>query len=151
MGRRTIAIVLAIVLALAAAGLVWWYVGSVKTQVAEQEEMTTVLVAKEDIPARATGEAIVENGLVAPEQVPVQFVAPGALTDESQLNGQVIQASLSRGQQLVSGRLASAQEESLAFQIDKGMRAVSVSIDRVRGVGGLIREGDRIDVLATFE
>lgn len=151
MGRRTVAVVVAAVFALAAAALVWWYVASVRTEVEEGEVTQTVLVAREDIPARTTGEAIVERGLSERVQMPARLVAPGGLTDEQQLRDLVLTTDVAKGQQLVAGQLGTPEEESLTYQIKTGMRAISVPIDRVRGVAGTITPGDRVDVLATFE
>ena len=43
------------------------------------------------------------------------------------------------------------EDTSLAFIVPAGFRAMSVSVDKVIGVGGLIRPGDRVDVLAVLE
>ncbi|MCZ7664095.1 MAG: Flp pilus assembly protein CpaB [Thermoleophilia bacterium] len=151
MGRRTIAITIAILFALAAAALVWWYVGSVKETTSEDTVTRTVLVAAEDVPARTTGESLVEKRLVEPKDVPARYVAPGALASETELQGKILSANLAKGQQLVASQLGTAQTESVAFQVKSGMRAVSVPIDRERGVGGAIAAGDRVDVVATFK
>ncbi len=72
MGRRTIAIVIAIILALAAAGLVWWYVSSIREDTQAQGQTQSVLVASQTIPARTTGEDAVANRLVEVKSVPVE-------------------------------------------------------------------------------
>ncbi len=149
--RRAIALIGAVTLALAAAGLAFWYVSNVRTEAVEQEDTVMVLVAAEDIPARTSGDAVVSNNLVAQEEVPRRLVVPGALANETDLQDRVLVASVSKGQQLVSSQLAAPETESLAFRIKNGMRAVSVTIDRARAVAGLIQPGDRVDVVATFE
>ena len=64
--RRTIAIIAAVVLALVAAGLVVWYVSSVKRRRPVPIDQDRAGSAA-DIPARTTGEAMVANGLVEPQ------------------------------------------------------------------------------------
>jgi pilus assembly protein CpaB len=149
--RRSIALGGAIVFALLAVGIVWWYVSAVKEDASKDEELTAVLVASENIPARTSGEKIVEQGLVSRQQVPRGVVALGAVVDENQLRERVLTAAVAKGQQIVSSQLAAPAEASRAFEIKNGMRAVSVSVDRVAGVGGMIQAGDRVDVIATFE
>ena len=83
MRRRTIAIVLAVVLALVAAGLVVWYVSSVKEEKTPVAVTKTVVVAVADIPARTTGEDMVANGLVQEQQVPETAVSAGAVASMS--------------------------------------------------------------------
>ena len=151
MRRRTIAIIIAVVLALAAAGLVVWYVSSVRQETTTAEQTQTVLVATADIPERTTGEAIIENNLVARQQVVISSVAPGALTNESSLQGKVLTIRVAKGQQLLQSQLGVPEEQSLSFQIKQGMRAVTLPVDRYNGVGGAIKKGDRVDVIATFE
>ena len=52
---------------------------------------------------------------------------------------------------IASDDLALNADTSLAFIVPDGFRAMSVSVDKVVGVGGLIRPGDRVDVLAVLE
>ena len=151
MRRRTIAIIAAVVLALAAAALVVWYVSSVRDEETVAEPTQTVVVATADIPARTTGEAMVANRLVERKVMVVSAVAPGALTSESQLQGQVLTVSVAKGQQLVESQLGVPEEQSLSYRIKNGMRAISIGVDRRNAVGGAIKEGDRVDVIATFE
>ena len=151
MGRRTVAIIAAIILALGAAALVWWYSSSVRTNVSEGEVTQAVLVAAEDIPARTTGDAIVQKGLAQTVQVPQRLVAPGALLDVSALQGKVLTSAVAKGQQLVDSQLGTPETEGAVYRIKKGMRAISVPIDRARGLGGEIQAGDKVDILATFE
>ncbi|MHB0979974.1 MAG: Flp pilus assembly protein CpaB [Thermoleophilia bacterium] len=151
MARRTVAILVAVILALAAAGLVWWYASSVRNEVEKGEGTVAVLVAGQDIPARTTGEAVVEKSLAEITDVPERLVAPGALTSEAGLQGRVFTVPVSKGQQILTAQLGTPEAESLAFRIKKGMRAVSLPLDRLRGVGGVLTAGDRVDVIVTFD
>lgn len=150
MGKRTIAVIIAIVLALAAAALVWWYVSGVREDVAAEEESRSVLTATQTISARTTGENAVERGLVELTEVPERLVAPGVMTEKSDLQGKVFATSVAAGQQVIAEQLTTPEEKGLSFRLEEGMRAVSVPIDRTRGVGSRILPGDRVDVIATF-
>jgi Flp pilus assembly protein CpaB len=149
--RRTIAITAAVVLALAAAGLVVWYVSSLRDEEKVAEPTQTVLVAVSDIAARTSGEDVVANNLVQRQEVVVSSVAPGALINESQLQGQVLTVPVAKGQQILQSQLGVPEEQSLSYRITNGMRAISIAVDRKNGVGGAIKEGDRVDVIATFD
>lgn len=151
MKRRTILIVVAVVLALGAAGLVYWYTGTVKKQAGVADDATRyVLVAREDIPARTSGAVAVQKGMAEAKAVPESLIAPGALTNASALDGKVFTGAVAKGQQIVSGLLGDPEQQSLSYEIQAGMRAVAIPIDRLRGVGGTPRVGDRVDVYATF-
>ena len=49
---------------------------------------------------------------------------------------------------MVSGQ---NQSVGLSLKIRRGYRAVSVGVDAIRGLSGLLRPGDKVDVLGTFE
>jgi len=149
--RRTIAIIIAVVLALAAAGLVVWYVSSLREETKTVEQTQTVLVATANIPERTTGEAIIEKGLVERQQVVISSVTPGALISEAGLQGKVTTIPILKGQQILQSQLGVPEEQSLSFRIKQGMRAITLPVDRYTGVGGAIRKGDRVDVIASFE
>jgi Flp pilus assembly protein CpaB len=149
--RRTVAIIVAVVLALVAAGLVVWYVSSLKGEKAAPVVTRTVVVAIADIPARTTGEAMVANGLVQEKQVDSTAVTPGAVNSLSSLQGMALTVPVASGQQLLKTQLAEPSTQALSFQIKTGMRAITLPIDRNNAVGGAIKEGDRVDVVATFK
>jgi pilus assembly protein CpaB len=140
-----------VVLALAAAGLVVWYVSSLRSEEGIAEPTQVVLVAAEYIPARTSGESIVANNLVERKEIVVSSVTPGALTSEAQLQGQVLTVPVAKGQQILQTQLGAPDEQSLSYRIRTGMRAVSIAVDRRNAVGGAIKEGDRVDVIATFD
>lgn len=150
LNRRTIAVIAAVFLAAAATGLVFVYVSSVKQDAAEQEEMATVLVAKEAIPANTSGESIVEKGLFERQQLPQRAVAPGAFAGEAELQEKVLEADLPAGQQLVEAQFVQRGTEGV-LEIPPGMRAFSITIDRSHAVAGMIKPGDFVDIIATFE
>ena len=85
------------------------------------------------------------------QEVVVSSVAPGALTSESQLQGQVLTVPVAKGQQILQSQLGPPEEQSLSYRIKTGMRAISIAVDRRNAVGGAIKEGDRVDVIATFD
>jgi len=149
--RRVIAIIAAVVLALVAAGLVIWYVSSLREEIKEAEPTRVVLVATADIPARTTGESIVANKLVERKEIVASAVAPGALSSEADLKDKILTVPVAKGQQLLASQLGVPEEQSLSYRIKNGMRALSLAIDRRNAVGGAIKVGDRVDVIATFD
>lgn len=152
MGRRTIAIIIAVILALAAAGLVWWYVSSVREESEAETQTQAVLVATATIPARTTGEDVVANRLVTVQNVPANLVAPGAIGDQNELKGRVVSTEIARGQQIVASQLVAPEAISaVGSQLEKGMRAISLPIDRASAVAGTMKAGDRVDVIASFK
>ena len=151
MRRRTVAIIVAVVLALVAAGLVVWYVSSLKGEQTPVVVTRTVVVSTADIPARTTGEAMVANGLAKESQVDSAAVVPGAINSLSALQGMALSVPVATGQQILQTQLAAPETQALSFRVKEGMRAITVPIDRDNAVGGAIKEGDRVDVIASFK
>ena len=52
------------------------------------------------------------------------------------------------GSQLTSSEIGTNVASALPVRLQPGMRAVSIPVDRVKDVAGLIQPGDRVDVIA---
>ncbi len=86
--------------------------------------------------------------------VPEAALLSGTPADIEAVVGRVTRYPLLQGEQVVPTKLVTEGEATgigLAFSVPPGMRAVSVSISEVRGAGGLIVPGDRVDVMVHTE
>ena len=79
-------IVIALVLAAVAAGLVILYTGNVTKQAHESQQNVTVVVAKSAIPAGSPVKELVDTGAFETRQVVQRDVVPGAYTSIDSLN-----------------------------------------------------------------
>jgi pilus assembly protein CpaB len=121
------------------------YVSSVgRSQAAQAEPQRGILVAKADIPARAT----IDVSMLQRVTRPVSQIEPGAVIDAHKAIGLLALVSLPAGSTITASRIGRPQTVALAVVLKRGMRAVSIGIDRVKAVGGLIQPGDRVDVIA---
>jgi len=113
-----------------------------------EAETVGVVVAKTNIPAYTELTA----GMVEMKDVPKGQVPPQALGQLVVAIGQVAQFDLQAGQTLTRGDVMPAgARQGLTFVIGDGMRAVTVALDPVSGVGGFAQPTDRVDVVATFD
>jgi pilus assembly protein CpaB len=108
-----------------------------------------VLVAARDLPA---GRVLREADL-ARREVPSAFVPSGALPVDaaSRAVGQQLVFALRRGDALVGSHLAGPEGPTLAARLQHGTRAVTVPVDEVSSQAGLVRPGDRIDLMLAEE
>ncbi|GAC1576389.1 MAG: hypothetical protein NVS3B7_09260 [Candidatus Elarobacter sp.] len=121
------------------------YVSSVnRSEAAQAEPQRGILVAKADIPARAT----IDVSMLRRVSRPVSQIEPDAVIDAHKAIGSLALVSLPSGSTITSSRIGRPQNVALAVVLKPGMRAVSIGIDRVKAVGGLIQPGDRVDVIA---
>jgi pilus assembly protein CpaB len=121
------------------------YVSSVgRSDAAQAEPQLGILVAQQDIPARAT----IDVSMLKRVERRASQVEPGAVTDAHKAIGSLALVSLPAGSTITDSRIGRPQSVALAVVLKRGMRAVSIGIDRVKAVGGLIQPGDRVDVIA---
>src|SRR6202011_2889765 len=108
------------------------------------EPQERILVAKQDIPARV----VIDVSMLRRVSRPISQVEPGAVLDSRKAIGLLALVSLPAGSTITASRIGRPQSVALAVVLKRGMRAVSIGIDRVKAVGGLIQPGDRVDVIA---
>jgi pilus assembly protein CpaB len=146
MGGTKKALGVAMVLGLAAALLSWQYVQR-QGQAARQAQLVPVIVAAADIPVRTQ----VQPPMLAVKQVPADARHPKAFTSLEQVNGKVTNLPISTGEQVLSTKFFERKEDSgLAFRVPPGKRALSVNVQEVVTVSGLVLPGDFVDVIVLF-
>lgn len=140
--------VLIIALALAAltAVLVYAYVSSVKS-VPQEIAYVNVYVASRTIPANSA----VTDSDIKIAKVPKDLLNPKAVMDKSQIVGKRLKDSIIQGEEIVADRLADESKVSLSFRMPAGKRALSIEVDEQTAVSGLLRPGDFVDIVASFE
>lgn len=140
--KRT-TLIIALLLAVVTGWLTLSYVRSVQSQ-NTLGGPRTVYVAATDIPARAT----ITAGMLKQETLPGSTVEADVITDASGAIGQVSLITIPAGGQITASKLGRAADAGLPVRLEQGKRAVSVAIDKVKGVSGLMQPGDRVDVIA---
>lgn len=138
--------IIAVVVAVAAGLLTVRYLTAVdrSTQPAVVETKP-VLIASVDIPARAK---------IAPEMLtkvtrPVTQVEPGALSDPHAAEGDLALVSIREGSTITDSEVGQPAAIGITGKLKPGMRAVSIPMDLVKSVSGLVQPGDRVDVMAS--
>lgn len=161
MGRRTLVLVVAIVLAALAGYSVFTVLDRAQDAAAEGLEFQPVYRANILLAEGTEGSLLLSQ--VGANQPPIglseenaQFVPTNAITTEEQLravlDGQVAAGPISAGQILTSDQWVQITTEirPLSEVIPEGKQAITISADQVRGVGGFIEAGDRINVIVTL-
>jgi pilus assembly protein CpaB len=138
--RRT-TLLIAIVLAVGTGWLTLTYLSSLRPPANEQR---AVLIATQEIPARGR----ITAARVTKETRPVQAMQPDAISDPNQAVGSLALITIPMGSQLTASAIGTNVASALPVRLQPGMRAVSIPVDRVKDVSGLIQPGDRVDVIA---
>ena len=150
MKTRIIGAIVALVLAVVGAFALINYVRGADARAASGAELTEVYVVQETIPKGATGESVVD--FVKLDSVPERNVAEGTVTDLGELTGLVADADLLPGEQVLEARFIDPLELAARgdVQVPAGMQLVSFTLPVERVVGGAVRAGDEVGMVASF-
>ena len=154
--RRVIAVVVALALAGVGTFFLVQFVNGAEERSLEGQDLVEVRVVARLIPAGTPVEELLE------EQVPIREVwkslaALGSVTDMATLAGKVAAVDLLPGEQIVAPRFVTPEEyrESLGagprVDVPADLLQVTLSLSPERVVGGQVKPGDRMAVLASFD
>ncbi len=147
-GRKTfVVLALALSLGLGVAFLVSQAFGS-RPSAPEPGPVNTVqvLVAKKNL---AKGDALTKES-VAVREVPKAFVQSQGLAPAAfeQIEGRKLAYPLKPGDLVLKGLLQHVQEDSFSAKVEPGRRAITIPVDEINSISGLLEPGDRVDLVA---
>ncbi len=115
-----------------------------KRELARRENLTTVVVAKQDISAGVTLTA----DMLKEETIARNMIQPRTATSIDRAVDKITMAPISKGEQILLNKLTiSGQETSLATKVPRGKRAITIPVDNISSLGGMLRPGDHVDVV----
>ena len=149
--RRTIILLVAVVVgAVAAVGLLN-YVRNAETSAGEAGAPVDIWVVKQPIPKGTAAETAIEQELIGQEQIPQRYRAATAVVEPTtELAGLVAVTDLAVNTQLVAGNFVSPTviETGITDRLeDRGLVTVTFNVDQARGAAHLIEPGDFVNVL----
>ena len=149
--RRTVILIVAVVVALVAAGAIYSYLNSVQDRAYNNAKLVKVYRVEKDIKKGLPGEQAIDQDYVASGDIPQKYRPTTALTDINAIRGKVALNDLSSGQIVVDGMFVEPRAATVSFaqRIPPGQVAVTIQVDQVRGVAGLIVPGDQVNMLAS--
>jgi pilus assembly protein CpaB len=141
-------IAVALAFALIAATLATaWMKSRIEAVEASNKNLTSVVVAARDVPM---GKRVEREDLRL-VRTSIEGAPTDAFRDVEKVIGQVSRSPLYAGEVLVARRLSEyAGGSALAAVLKPGMRAVSIRVDDVIGVGGFVLPENRVDVISAY-
>lgn len=108
-----------------------------------------VLVAKVDVPKGAK----ISGDTVAVREVPLEYAHSVALTPEDfdRVNGQTLAYPVKAGEMILWGLMETQRAPTFSARIDPGHRAMTVAVDEINSISGMLEPGDSIDLLVTID
>jgi Flp pilus assembly protein CpaB len=107
----------------------------------------SAVVAKSNIPAGTTGQAMEAQGLVALELIPSKSYSPNDLTSLQGLSDEVTNAPVQKGQAITNTELTVSTQ---AISIPQGQDAMAVSISGAQNLAGYLQPGSHVDIYANI-
>ncbi len=148
MNSRRITLIVAIVLAVTTGLLTLRYLNSVnQTAQVAVVESKPVVIASRDIPTRAK----ITPDMLTLVKRPANQVEPGAISDPHLAIGDVSLIAIPMNSTITDSKIGQPAAVGLTARIKPGMRAVTIPVDAIKSVNGLIQPGDRVDVLASVQ
>lgn len=156
MQKQRIILIIGIVLALMAVFMIKVYLDQQRQLIKEeekkkiakmQESQVSVLVAKKNIPEGS----VIDTGSLELKLVSKQFVQPQAVNSLERISGMVVIAPIVKDEQITLSKLKWPKEKgvgSLSTATPVGKRAITISVDNISALVGMIKPGDYVDVIA---
>lgn len=145
--KRALVAALAVVLAiLGIASLVVW-TNNARDRAFSGTETITVWQVTKDVPAGAAAESL--DGSVDQVSLPKASIPATAVTSMSQVQGKITTANLVPGEILVSGRFGSTKDLQES-PVPKGLQEVTLELASTRVLGGVLKRGDHVGVVASY-
>lgn len=139
-------VIFALIAALCAGALLYFYLGNLEAQKQTQVQYDTVVAASVDIPAYTS----ITSDMLTLQQIPQGYAHPLAARTADEVVGLVTVSDIVAGEQIFPSKLKQfgQTDSGLAYVVPEGMRAVTVSVDEVSGVAGFLKRGDYVDVIS---
>ena len=149
--RRTLILIAAALVGAIAAYALFTYVGGIEDEANDNAERVKVFKIVEDIPKGTFGDEAVRLGLIEEDVIAQEYRPATAITTASQIDGLVSISDLAANQVVVSNQFVDQASSLSTFSslLQNNEVAVTVSIDQVRGVAGLLVPGDFVNLLVT--
>ncbi len=141
------AIALGLLAALSAKSYLATRVAAIESQA--QGKKISLVVAKRDL---IDGEVLSSDNL-AVRDVPIEYAHSLAIHPEQydEVEGQRVVQGVKSGDTLLWSLLAHQQVPAFSNVVAVGRRAITVPVDEINSISGMLQPGDFIDVMATIE
>lgn len=149
--KRLAAALLALLLAVAGAGSMWWYAQGADDRALEGLAAVDVFVAAGDIPAGTTlGNALAAQ-LLSIQQIPRRLAPAGASIEVDANNSSFVAlTNIRNGELVLLTRFGPPEQVSAGLAIPAGRVAVTLSLSDPNRVADFVKVGSKVAVFYTY-
>jgi pilus assembly protein CpaB len=151
--RRTLILIAAVLVGAIAAYALYTYIGGIEDEANDNAERVRVFKIVEDIPKGTFGDEAFAQGMIEEDVIAKEFRPATAITTPAQIDGLVAISDLPANQVVVSNQFVSQAASLSTFSslLKNNEVAITISVDQVRGVAGLLVPGDFVNMLVLVE
>jgi pilus assembly protein CpaB len=108
-----------------------------------------VVVAKSDLVKGAR----LSSNIVAVRNIPMEFAHSSAVIPEQfdRVDGQALAFNVKAGEMILWGLLEGKKVPTFSARVEAGRRAITVPVDEINSISGLLEPGDLIDLIVTVD
>ena len=151
MGRRVLAVLAAVVVALIGVVAVVVYANGADARAVADQQPHTVYIAKLLVPAGTTAAEAVATGLIVPTQVAAKGMPIGALSTINDATGKLLaMTDIAPGEFVVASRFGTTPLGQKAIQVPDGQIAISMALSDPAKVGAFVTPGSHIVIYDTY-
>jgi pilus assembly protein CpaB len=149
--RRTLILIAAVLVGAVAAYALWTYVGGIEDEANDNAERVQIYKIVQDIPKGTFGDEAFAQGFIELDGIAKEYRPATAITQPSQIDGLVAISDLAANQVVVTNQFVTQQDSLSTFSqlLKNNEVAVTISVDQIRGVAGLLVPGDFVNILVT--
>lgn len=146
--RNKIILIMALVFGILTAFGTFKYLDNLKETYRASGNYAKVAVAAQTIPART----LIQEQMLKYVELPVEYITAGAVVDTKDAVGKLARGDIYPDEQILHSKLVARDDPDagLAGKVNTGRRAVTVAVNPVSALAGMVRPGDRVDVITTF-
>lgn len=153
--RRTLILAAAIIVGALGAFLVWNYVNNVEDKVAQDSELVSVYLVDQPIARGTSGTEA--QAYIKKDSIPRKAVPSNYITNPQDISGKVALNALSANQVVLNDMFVDPSDpnarqsfsERLTRINNEDQVAVTIQVDQIRGVAGLLQPGDYVNIMIT--
>ena len=147
--KRTVVVAVAVAVGVVASVLSYVFLNNAQNNAYHNAKLVNAYVIAKPIPRTLSGADAANGGYLQSKKVPAEFRPASAVTRLSSIRDEAANTNLPVGEIVVAGMFVSPESiASVAAEtVPEGDVAISVSVDQVHAVAGLVQPGDKVDIL----
>lgn len=122
------------------------YIRSNQTPVEQKPKTSIFVAAREILPGEIIQPTDIQSIEVTSDSVP-----EGILSDRTKIENMLALERIVSGEPFRESRLQVREKMDLAWNVPAGKRAITIFVNETAVLANMLRVGDRIDLIATFE